>query len=216
MHKNQAKVPTQPVVTIPLVIYPTIGWQPAYDDAIKKAVTNNMLAQPNAVMTQFCAEWPELSFDQRRQMYSDLFYSIALPESNYDRKSLYYEDELGSDPLTDLPVVSEGLLQLSYQDVLSYPSCKFNASADKVYINDDWNNRNGKQSWESKHVNGKTILDPFNNLLCGISIVDDLLKSSPTKEFSDNLGRYWSSMRRTSDAYSDIWIAMKKRGSPCH
>lgn len=204
------------VVVSPPKVYPIVGWNEDYDTAIKSEVTNNMLIQPNKVMTKFCAEWPELSIEQRKQMYADLLYSIALPESDYDRSTLYYEDTLGTDSKTQLPVVSEGFLQLSYGDVNLYPACKFDATKDKQMIQDDWSNRNGKHSWKSNHASGKTILDSFNNLLCGVHIIDELLSSKPTTEFGDNLGRYWSSMRRSGNAYSDIWAQMRKRNSPCH
>lgn len=197
--------------------YQTKGWSPDFDTYIKSQVTPNLLNQTQDVMGQFCAEWSTLSQDQRKQFYADVLYSIALPESDYDRGSLYYETSLGNDAETGLPVVSEGFLQLSYQDIEAYPKCQFDANKDKSFIQDDWAARGGHTAWESKHPNDKTILNPFTNLACGVVIFDKLLSTNNTKEFADRLGAYWSSMRRShSDTYSQIWQQMRARNSPCH
>lgn len=196
--------------------YPVVGWYLDYDAAIKESVTNDMILQPNSTMTKFCAEWPSLSIDQRRQFYADVLYAISSPESSYDRSTLYLEDALGKDRRTGLPVISEGLLQLSYGDVDIYSACEFDSISDKLYIVNDWNNHNpNSHTWHSIYSDQKTILDPIKNLKCGVAIIDQLLKTSE-KEFADNLGRYWSSMRRSNLTYQKIWAAMRNRNSPCH
>jgi hypothetical protein len=67
------------------------------------------------------------------------------------------ETTMGTDPVTGKQVASEGLLQLSYQDVpnygsvLKYPLCKIQWSKDKSLSVTDPK---------------KTILDPYINLEC--------------------------------------------------
>jgi hypothetical protein len=74
-------------------------------------------------------------------------------------------------------VRSEGLLQLTYEDSSRY-GCNFDWDADKHL---------------PEHDPDKTILQPRNNLLCGVSILDYqlIVQKKPLLSMSS----YWSTLR---------------------
>jgi hypothetical protein len=76
-------------------------------------------------------------------------------------------------------VASEGLLQLSYQDEGSYNlDCGFDWSKDKGYTDSDAR---------------KTILDPYNNLKCGIAIMARQLKNRRAITLPNSV--YWAVLK---------------------
>lgn len=208
---------SSPVAVVSPQEYPVTGWDERYSKEIISKVTNNLLLQTQEVMGQFCKEWETLSIDQRKIFYSDLLFAIASPESNYDRAGMYLESTLGIDPLTKIPVISESLFQLSYQDRLGYPQCKFDEVKDRSLIQSDYENKPKKlSSWDSQYPNSKTIDNPIIQIDCAMSIIDKLLTNND-KEFANRLGAYWSTLRRkNADAYSQIWVSLRSRSSPCH
>ncbi len=82
---------------------------------------------------------------------------------------------MGTDPVTGKAVYSEGLLQLSYQDIEWAPWCKFNWSKDKNLSATDPR---------------KTILDPYLNLDCGVGIMAQQIKKKGDIVVSS--GVYWA------------------------
>lgn len=202
-----------PSPEVPKPAYPAVGWIPAYDVLIKSLVTDTMIAQPQSKMGRFCDAWVDLNRDERKQFYADLLYAIAYPESGYANASMYIESQLGKDAVTGLPVVSEGLLQLSYQDVSQYPKCQFDAKKDLADLRDDLvgHTAGGFLS----HHPGRDTLIPFKNLACGVAIIDKMLTTYPQVEFADMMGKYWSTARRSSSAYKKVWQKLRERKSPC-
>lgn len=218
--QTPASFPAPPVPAA--ASYPEKGWLPEYDEFIKNNVSEEMLNAPNSRMTKFCAEWPTLTKDQRRQFYADLFYSITKPESNYKRASMYWEEGQGTDSVTGLKIkTSEGFLQLSYSDKRGYgPACDFDYDGnDKPFHLKDIAVKPSSHGWLGLSPNQKNIQHPLKNLGCGIAIVDKLMRSEARKseEFADLMGRYWATMRRShASSYASIWKQMRERGSPCH
>ncbi len=98
------------------------------------------------------------------------------------------ESKLGTDKVTGEPVYSEGLLQLSYQDVLSYPhlGLPFDWNADKVLVRTDCS---------------KTILDPLKNITGGIAILAEQIRRQGMIVLKHP---YWSTLGDPS-----IWTASK-------
>ena len=202
--------PTQPVPVVPVAkedpqppkTFPTPikGWPKEYDEFIVAEVGKYpaLLNVTGKRMGSFAPMWDQMDEMQKREWYSHLLYGIAKFESSYDRTSLYFEDKFTEkDNVTKLPVVSEGLTQLSYQDKQWYPFCKFDYAKDKKAFEDDWKSRpTGKLSWKSKHPE-RTILDPYVNLGCAVGIMDAALRSAKKKNmsFADAMG-YWSTMKK--------------------
>lgn len=123
----------------------------------------------------FCPTYDRLDKNQKINFWAQLFAGIAYYESGWSPTSRMQETTMGTDPVTGRPVYSEGLLQLSYQDIQWATYCEF-----------DWN--------KDKHLAAtdptKTILDPFKNLRCGIKIMADQVARK--KEVVLSSGVYWA------------------------
>lgn len=176
--------------------WPILRWQPEYSDFVKQKTPEFLLANEPAGYepTSFCSSYHELSREQRKQFWADFWQNVAQVESAnskgiIDRTLQYLERQLEGvddpiDEVTGNPVLSEGLLQLSYQDKNSYsslPTCaKFNWSKDK-----------------SLPLKDRTIADPLINLGCGIEIMEWTLKRNPHATFASRsaAGAYWSTIR---------------------
>lgn len=130
----------------------------------------------------FCPKYNTLNNNQRLNFWGQLFAAIALPESSWNPIDRFTEKKFKyKDSVTGLPVVSEGLLQLSYQDEKSHKlDCGF-----------DWNKD------RNLTLEKRSILDPYQNLRCGIKIMAKLLKKYHAIQLSE--GKYWSVLVKGDD-----------------
>ena len=109
---------------------------------------------------------------------------MAYFESGWKPTSRMTETTMGIDPVTGKQVESEGLLQLSYQDVpnygsvLKFPACKI-----------DWQKDKSLSAIDPK----KTILDLYINLECGLRILGSQIKKKGSAILSS--GVYWSVLK---------------------
>jgi hypothetical protein len=193
---------------------PTKEWPTDYELAIHGAVTSAMTSMSNEQMTPMCPKWKSLSEIQRKQFYADLLFATTKFESNYSPISMYWEKTMDADDVTGEITISEGLLQLSYQDE-PWAKCGFDYKKDKDKHLADLKNRVklNKQSWKSLHPD-KTILNPERNLICGIKIMNYRVnhKKLQGQEFQKMMGAYWAAIR---DHGPEIKSMMKARGSEC-
>lgn len=128
----------------------------------------------------FCPQYRSLSDDQRLNFWGQLFAGMAKFESSWNPTTRYTETTMGIDPVTGNQVVSEGLLQLSYQDEISYSmDCGFDWSKDKLLSHTDPK---------------KTIFSPYNNLRCGIKIMARQLRNK--RAITLTSGIYWAVLSR--------------------
>lgn len=114
----------------------------------------------------FCPKYRKLNDEQRVKFWTQLVAALTYKESNWTPTVRYPEKGLGIDPVTKKYVYSEGLMQLSYQDVKNYKEhfdCKFNYNVDKAYKTNDPR---------------RTILSPYSNLRCGVLILNHLVKNN--------------------------------------
>lgn len=126
-------------------------------------------------MATFCPKYSSATKEQKINFWGQLVAAIAKFESNWDPTMRYHESTMGNDPITKQPVYSEGLLQLSYQDIQWEPRCEFNWTADKnLAIKDP----------------KKTILNPYKNLRCGLIILERQLKRH--HRITIDSGVYWA------------------------
>lgn len=125
---------------------------------------------------QFCPRYGALSQNEKVGFWVYLVSAVVKFESGFSPVARMQETTMGIDPITKLPVQSEGLLQLSYQDVLAYPYCnEFDWSVDQhLAVKDP----------------AKTILNPEKNLRCGIRILNQQLRKKSLIEFRP--GNYWA------------------------
>jgi hypothetical protein len=148
----------------------------------------------------FCPQYSKLSKDEKINFWGMLIAEMALHESSWDPTSRMKEGSQGTDWVTGQPVYSEGLLQLSYQDISWAPYCEF-----------DWNHDKNLSPRDPK----KTILDPKKNLRCGIKILADQVASK--KEIALKSDVYWAVLREGGE-YSkikEISADIKKRLEFC-
>lgn len=102
----------------------------------------------------FCPNYVALSQETKIHFWAEFVSAMAFFESGWNKYSQLTEISLGIDSVTGKTVVSEGLLQLSYGDTKWAKWCNFN--------------------WEEDSKNNPTettILNPKNNLECGIGIL---------------------------------------------
>jgi len=130
-------------------------------------------------------------------VWVELIKWISFYESSWSPLTRYNESTMGTDPITGLPVYSEGLLQLSYQDSQWAPYCKFDWAKDKDLHVDDPK---------------KTILNPFNNLDCGMRILANQIQKRG--KIVLQTGHYWSVLRE-SGRYSKVSSIVDKVSSFC-
>ena len=134
--------------------------------------------------TRICPKYETLARDQRIAVWSELISATAYYESGWSPVSRMTETTMGTDPVTKKQVVSEGLLQLSYQDVpnygavLKYPLCRI-----------EWQKDRSLDLTSSK----KTILDPLINLECGMRILASQIKKKGNVILAS--GVYWAVLR---------------------
>lgn len=179
------------------------GWLPEYSEFIKQTVQKfpALLELPQAEMKSLCKGWESMKKPERIQLYADLLYAIALPESGYNRFA-WYKEPMGPDRVTGHTVRSEGLLQLSYQDPKNYMGydkrayefCPFDYAKDKIAF------EVAIAQNKSNAMGERTIQDPYNNLGCGVFIINLLTSklrpiSSDKWDVATSLQGYWSVTR---------------------
>lgn len=137
-------------------------------------------------INHFCPKYYTLSTNDRANVWAQLIVGMTKFESGFNPTSRMHETTMGTDPVTKKPVYSEGLLQLSYQDVLWSKFCKF-----------DWSKDKNLNPTDPK----KTILDPYINLHCGVGIMaKQIARTGKIKVAS---GAYWAVLK-TNSRYQQI------------
>lgn len=158
------------VKTTPVVSCET-GWD--YDGIVTPKITQKMReASPG----EYCPKGTDPD-----KFWLAFVKATAKAESSFETCRRYTESKMGTDPVTSKQVVSEGLLQLSFQDAKNWDSA---ATCQRI-----------------DYANPTSILDPETNLGCGIEIMNGLVGTRSTLRAS--LGRYWSTIRDKSSRLVD-------------
>lgn len=126
----------------------------------------------------FCPKFGSLGEDQKKLAIAQLFSAISKFESDFVPTSRYVETTMGKDCITNKQVVSEGLFQLSYCDKTWQPKCAFDWEKDKLLKDSDPR---------------KTILDPYINTECAVSIMAQQVKIK--KKIVLSSGVYWAVLK---------------------
>jgi hypothetical protein len=155
-------------------------------------------------LRKFCPNFESLDKGHQVQVISSIVVAVAYYESGWNPVSRMKEPQ-GSfpkpDPVTGQPVWSEGLLQLSYQDQRNHSFCKF-----------DWNTDKRLGPSDPR----KSILNPINNLNCGVQIMAKQIRLKGT--FITEGNYYWSvlSMKNRFGKVPEIIGRVKRfMGSTC-
>ncbi|HWZ11542.1 MAG TPA: hypothetical protein VNX22_00220 [Acidobacteriaceae bacterium] len=176
-------------------------WDPQWDQIVEQALPPEMLSTrvPRDVR-RFCPRFYEMAEADKRAFWAYFFQALAGAEAGLDPKTRvrHTEPEVAKrDPVTGIAVRSEGLLQLAYQDQERY-NCDFDWQADRTLKPND---------------PAKTILQPKNNLTCGIKILANqiIVQHKPLLAQSG----YWSTLRPGGDSYRVFAKQMTNPPTPC-
>lgn len=178
-----ATAPTPPVeVPKPALLWESVrpeskAWTAFLLNLIEKDLANDLM-QGASDVESFCPRYRTLSNPQRAQFWGMLISAMTKFESGFNPLSRYKESTMGTDPVTGKEVYSEGLLQLSYQDITWAPYCEFDWSKDKML--------------DAKDPR-RTILNPLKNLNCGTRILARQIRRRNKIALTKHEGgAYWS------------------------
>ncbi len=190
------------------------GWTAEYSAHVEARVAGDypaLLGLPDAAMTTVCPTWHALTRGTREKFWSALLDSIAGPESGRLRTAIYRETTLSIDSVTGQQIRSEGLLQLSYGDVVSYH-----------YANGEISWENDRKMALADYASGtssgnpeRTILNAYSNLDLGLFIMSRLISLHPSDRLETAFGRYWSTMRARGAAFPTVLAGLKARIPAC-
>lgn len=140
------------------------SWDPAWDLVIEKSLPKRMVWSRRAArdVRPYCPRFGELREADRRAFWAYFFQALAGAEAGLKPTTDIRHTEPAVDvvdTVTKRKVRSEGLLQLTYMDADRY-GCDFDWDVDHKL---------------REHDPEKTILQPENNLKCGIRILDNQL-----------------------------------------
>ena len=162
-------------------------WDPDWDRVVEEALPADLLSAKVARRVRpFCPRFAVLSEGDKRAFWAYFFQALAGAEAGLSPTTnvRHTEPEVAvKDDVTKRMVRSEGLLQLTYMDAKRY-GCDFDWEADRKL---------------AEHDPAKTILQPENNLKCGVLILDNqliALRRPLLSRFS-----YWSTLQPGGPSY---------------
>ena len=160
-------------------------WDPAWDHFIEQAIPAEMLSSrvPHDVR-KFCPNFYRMSDTDKRVFWAYFFQALAGAEAGLEPTTNVRHPQMAkNDAVTRQPVHSEGLLQLTFEDERLY-GCNF-----------DW--ENDRQL--PPHDPARTILDPENNLACGVKILYNQIINLHRPLLTSH--SYWSTLQPGTIAY---------------
>ncbi|HMH15400.1 MAG TPA: hypothetical protein VK578_20035 [Edaphobacter sp.] len=162
-------------------------WDPEWDKIVELALPTAMLSrQVPRDVKRFCPRFYEMAEDDKRAFWAYFFQALAAAEAGLKptTRVRHTEAEVAvKDGVTGRAVRSEGLLQLTYEDQKRY-GCDFDWDRDKVLKVDD---------------PSRTILQPKNNLECGVKILEKQIIEQHKPLLSQS--GYWSTLRPGGASY---------------
>jgi hypothetical protein len=156
-------------------------WNPEWDKIVELALPPTMLSrQVPRDVRRFCPRFYELNEVDKRAFWAYFFQALAGAEAGLDptTRVRHTEPEVAViDKVSGRMVRSEGLMQLTYEDQRRY-GCDFNWEHDRTLRADDPD---------------KTILQPKNNLECGVKILENQIIDQHKPLLSSS--SYWATLR---------------------
>lgn len=201
-----------PVLAWTITKNPSKGWQKSYEAHIRKVIQNHtdLTELTGKQMRYFNKSWDDLNVSQRLDVLTNIVFCMSASESNHNRLAVFREYGIpGKDAVTGHPIVSEGLLQISYQDEKYYKGqCDFDWPKDKATFTRDL--RSKGQSFNGTGT--RSILDGYRNLACGLQIMDTLAKKHKSSSTLYAWGRYWAVMRSERPGFKRFKQCMQTKG----
>ena len=138
-------------------------WDPQWDVFVEQSLPADLLTPKVAkAVKPFCPRFTALTEPDKRAFWAYFFQALAGAEAGLvPTKNVRHMDAVlqVKDDVTGRMIRQEGLLQLTYMDQERY-GCDFDWEKDKNL---------------DEHDPNKTILQPKNNLLCGVNIIRNQL-----------------------------------------
>ena len=159
-------------------------WNPEWDKIVEEALPPEMLsAEMGKDLRQFCPQFNAIGEADKRAFWAYFFQALAGAEAGLKPTSRALHTQPEMEKKNGVPGQTEGLLQLTYVDAKRY-DCDFDWEADRTLKAGD---------------PGRTILQPKNNLECGIKILEKQI----VDEHKPLLSRsgYWETLRPGTPGY---------------
>jgi len=176
-------------------------WNPQWDQIIEKALPPEMFSSqvPQGVR-RFCPRFYEMGETDKRAFWAYFFQALAGAEAGLNpNTSVRHAEPEGAkrDKVSGMAMRREGLLQLAYADQKRY-GCNFNSQVDRSL---------------KPHDPAKTILQPKNNLECGVKILFNqiIVQHKPLLTRSG----YWSPLHPDGPSYRVFAKQMTNPPSAC-
>jgi hypothetical protein len=177
------------------------SWDPQWDRIVEQALSPEMLSSSAArEVRSYCPRFAALSDADKRAFWAYTFQALAAAEAGLKPTTnvRHTEPEVAvEDTVTKRMVRSEGLLQLTYMDATRY-GCDFDWEHDKTLAEKD---------------PAKTILQPRNNLLCGVKILENQIVTQRKSLLTPS--SYWVTLRPATPSYLVFAKQMKNVPAAC-
>jgi hypothetical protein len=177
------------------------SWDPQWDQIVEQALSPEMLSPSVArEVRSYCPRFAALSDADKRAFWAYTFQALAGAEAGLEPTTdvRHTEPEVAKeDTVTKRMVRSQGLLQLTYMDATRY-GCDFDWEHDKTLPEKD---------------PARTILQPRNNLLCGVRILENQIITQKKPLLSAS--SYWVTLRPGRPSYLVFAKQMKNVPAVC-
>lgn len=176
-------------------------WKHAWTKIVEQSVPKAMLSSqvPHDVR-RFCPRFYRMTKPDQRQFWAYFFQALAGAESGLNKKAnvRHLQPSVDvRDSVTGRMTHQEGLLQLSYKDSKRY-DCDFNWENDKNL---------------PRHDPKKTILQPANNLKCGLKILYNQIITFHRPILYH--ASYWATLRPGTAGNSNFMKQMTNTPAAC-
>lgn len=162
-------------------------WNPQWNEIVEQALPASLLSEqvPHDVR-RFCPRFSVMSDTEKRTFWAYFFQALAGAEAGLNPQATVRHDEpklARREKVAATRVRTEGLLQLTYADQTRY-GCPFDEEADRGLPPQD---------------PARTILQPKNNLNCGVMILENQLITQRKPLLSPT--SYWATLRPGTISY---------------
>jgi hypothetical protein len=162
-------------------------WDPEWDKIVELALPQEMLSpQVPHDVRRFCPQFYAMAEDDKRAFWAYFFQALAGAEAGLKPTSQVKHSQpemMVKDEVSGREGRTSGLLQLTYEDEKRY-GCDFDWERDKTLKTNDPE---------------RTILQPKNNLECGVKILDKQIIEKHKALLSSS--GYWSTLRPGTVSY---------------
>lgn len=177
------------------------AWDPEWSKFIEKSLPPELLSrQRERAVRSLCPRFKDLDDDDKRVFWAYFFQALASAEAGLKPTAdvRHTDPEVAvEDPVTHRIARQQGLLQLGYMDSTRY-GCDFDWERDKDL---------------PEHDPEKTILQPENNLECGIRILTNQLVAQKKPLLSST--SYWVTLRPKSPSFLVFIKQMANEPAAC-